>query len=71
MCSTCVDGKGTGGTKEVLRSEAPGHTVCSWGFSVVASMKRLGFFPRPVSLQQSMLGINDRLVRLDAAVGPN
>ena len=38
---------------------------------VAASMNRPGFFSRPVNLQQSMLGINDRLVRMDAAVGPN
>ena len=38
---------------------------------IVAAMQLLGFFPRPVNLQHSMLGINDRLVRTNTAVGPN
>ena len=56
--------------------------ICNWNIQYgfdwikesiesVASMKRSGFFSRPVSLQHSTLGINDRLVRIDSAVGPN
>ena len=36
---------------------------------IVASMKRPGFFPRPVDLQHLLLGVNDRLVCTNTPVG--